>query len=308
MNTINLPSSSFKPDTNGSNNIGAIPSTPKILPDTGYDKPQDPSKQYVTANSKPFINMDESKNNEKEKEKEKRIHFWSTNPNILFQQEYIFEFFPIEDMTYNQKLNAISRTIILLTIIGFVISQSVRTLLIGVITLGAIFLMQFYHTKETEKVESKKNSTSNASVEGFEGPAQAYFTDNNISIPPDVFDTPDSSNPFSNVLVTDYDYNPNKKPAPPAFNQNVNADILKQAKQFVNNANPDQPNIADKLFKDLGEQLEFEQSLRPFNSNPATTIPNDQGAFADFCYGSMISCKEGNKFACARNTSHYSIY
>lgn len=307
MNPINIPSSSFKPDTNSSNNIGAIPSN-LAQPDTGYDKPQDPSKQAVTANSKPFINMDESKDNEKEKEK--RIPFWSTNPNIIFQQEYIFEFFPIEDMTYNQKLNAISRTIILLTILGFIISQSIRTLLIGAITLGAIFLMQFYHTKETEKVESKKNGANknNSTIEGFDGPGKAYFTDNNIPIPTDVFDTPDSSNPFSNVLVTDYDYNPNKKPAPPAFNQNVNADILSQAKQFVNNANPDQPNIADKLFKDLGEQLEFEQSLRPFNSNPATTIPNDQGAFADFCYGSMISCKEGNKFACARNTSHYSIY
>jgi hypothetical protein len=105
--------------------------------------------------------------------------------------------------------------------------------------------------------------------------------------------------------MTDYEYNPNKKPAPPAFNKNVNDTILKQAKQLVSEANPDQPDIADKLFKDLGEQLVFEQSLRPFNSNPSTTIPNDQAAFADFCYGSMISCKEGNKFACARNLSRH---
>jgi type III restriction enzyme len=45
--------------------------------------------------------------------------------------------------------------------------------------------------------------------------------------------------------------------------------------------------------------------MRPFYSNPGTTIPNDQGAFADFCYGSMISCKEGNAFACARNLSRH---
>jgi hypothetical protein len=49
----------------------------------------------------------------------------------------------------------------------------------------------------------------------------------------------------------------------------------------------------------------FEQSLMPFNSNPNTTIPNDQQAFAEFCYGSMISCKEGNQFACARNLSRH---
>jgi hypothetical protein len=99
--------------------------------------------------------------------------------------------------------------------------------------------------------------------------------------------------------------NPEKKPAMPAFNSNVNAQILTEAKQLVAEANPGQPDISDKLFKGLGEQLAFEQSLRNFNSNPSTTIPNDQGAFADFCYGSMVSCKEGNEFACARNLSRY---
>ena len=85
----------------------------------------------------------------------------------------------------------------------------------------------------------------------------------------------------------------------------MNDNILIQAKELVKNANPDQPDIADKLFKDLGEQLMFEQSLRPFHSTPNTTIPNDQGAFAEFCYGSMVSCKEGNSFACARNLPRY---
>ena len=38
------------------------------------------------------------------------IVFWSENPNILFQKDMLFEFFPIESMGYNQKLNAISRS------------------------------------------------------------------------------------------------------------------------------------------------------------------------------------------------------
>ena len=100
----------------------------------------------------------------------------------------------------------------------------------------------------------------------------------------------------------------NKKPAAPSFNTNVNNDILIQSKQLVSEANPDQPDISDKLFKDLGDQFVFEQSLMPFNSTPNTTIPNDQQAFAEFCYGSMISCKEGNQFACARNLARYNNY
>jgi len=235
-------------------------------------------------------------------EKKKRIiPFWTENPNILFEQKFIFEFFPIDTMSYNQKLNAVTRTVILLTILGFLVSKNIRILIIGLITIGAVFIMHYYHTIETDKVNSKK--------EGFgSGVAYDYLASKNIPIRNDLFQEPDSSNPFSNVLITDYDYNPNKKPAPPSFNKNVNAKILQEAKQLVVDQNPDQPDIADKLFKDLGEQLVFEQSLRQFNSTAGTTIPNDQGAFAEFCYGSMISCKEGNNFACARNMSHYTNY
>ena len=229
--------------------------------------------------------------------------FWFDNPNILFDKNYFFEFFPIEPMSYNQKLNAITRIIIILSIIGFVLSRSIRILIISGITIFAIFLFHYYHEKEKKKNENKKIVLDK--IENFDNPAMAYLKESGNAIPTDVFDVPNPSNPFSNVLITDYDYNPNKKPAPPAFNDNVNKDILTQAKQLVSDANPDQPDIADKLFKDLGEQYVFEQSLRPFHSNPSTTIPNDQQGFAEFCYGSMVSCKEGNMFACARNLARH---
>jgi len=231
------------------------------------------------------------------------IPFWINDPNVLFQQQYIFEFFPTESMTYEQKLNTITRTIIFLTIVCFLLTKSIRILIISALTIGIVYIVYYYHELEKSKIVSKKKISS--LKEGFSGPASDFLQDNNIPIPTGVFQDPDSSNPFSNVLITDYDYNPNKKPAPPSFNNNINNQILAQAKQTVIESNPDQPDIADKLFRDLGEQLVFEQSMRPFYSNPGTTIPNDQGAFAEFCYGSMISCKEGNAFACARNLSRH---
>jgi len=235
-----------------------------------------------------------------------KVPFWSNNPNVLFQPAYIFEFFPMEPMTYEQKLNAVTRTVIILTLLGFFITKNFRLLAISAITVIAIFMMYYYHDKERTKIESKKMMED--IKEGFENPAMDYLKENNLPVDPNIFMTSNSKNPFSNVLMTDYDFNPNKKPAPPAFNENTRNDILKNTKKMVNESNPDQPDISNKLFKDLGDELDFEQSLRQFNSNPATTIPNDQGAFAEFCYGSMISCKEGNMFACARNLSHYNNY
>jgi hypothetical protein len=235
-----------------------------------------------------------------------RVPFWTENPNVLFQSHYILEFFPVESMSYEQKLNAVSRLVILLTIIGFILTRSVRLLIISAITLFSIHLLHYYQQNEKDKKEFKKNDLEkNGIAEPFENPALDLLKKEGVPISDDVFMKPNSTNPFSNVLMNDYDYNPQKKPAPPIAKSAVSASILDEAKQLVKSLNPDQPDIADKLFKDLGEQYTFEQSLRPFYSTANTTIPNDQDGFAKFCYGSMISCKEGNQFACARNLSRH---
>ena len=52
------------------------------------------------------------------KEDKKNIPFWSEDPNVLLHQKYMFEFFPVESMTYEQKLNAITRTVLVLSVVG----------------------------------------------------------------------------------------------------------------------------------------------------------------------------------------------
>jgi hypothetical protein len=219
------------------------------------------------------------------------ILFWGEDPNILLQS---FELFPVESMTYNQNLNAISRLIILITFIGFVFTRNLKLIFIGTITLAAIYILFKMH----------QNNNNSKKKETFKNVTTELLKKNNKKFE-NVFEKPSTNNPFSNVLISDYEYNPDKKPAPPSFEMNTNNEILENAKRTVSELNPGQPDIADKLFRDLGEQYVFEQSLRPFYSTASTTIPNDQQAFAEFCYGSMISCKEGNPFACARNLSRY---
>ncbi len=232
---------------------------------------------------------------------ENKIPFWGDNPNVILQSNFIFEFFPVEGMTHEQKLNAISRGVIVLCIIGFILTQNVRVLIVSILTLLSIYLYHLNLQRENEK--NKK-----IIEEKFENPADVALQNASVLRDPNIFEPPDSSNPFGNPLVTDYEYNPNKKPAPPAFNESVSEKILDKAKTLVKELNPDQPDISDKLFKDLGEQYVFEQSLRQFTSNPSTTIVNDQTGFADFCYGSMTSCKEGNLFSCARNMPRHTNY
>jgi len=265
---------------------------------------------------KQFDNID-TNNTDPVKPKKLAVPFWTENPNVLFQTEYMFEFFPVEKMTYSQKLNSIIRSVILLGLFIFVFTQNIHVFIILAITIGAVSLVFYNRNKFIDDCDSKNKKSvrfdlavsqptpnANDAKEAFtnqsEELAKHTIRSENVKLMPGLFDTSQPSNPFSNVLLTDYENNPSKKPAPASYNTSTNNEILKQAKEFVKQANPDQPDIADKLFKDLGEELQFEQSMRPFYSNPSTTIPNDQQAFADFCYGSMVSCKEGNMFACSR--------
>ena len=239
------------------------------------------------------------------------VPFWGDNPNILLKTPS--ELFPVENMSYNQSLNAITRLVVLITILLFFVFRKWTLIFISLVTLASIWALHQYHMGHFEKKGNKKvsfkddndDSNGDSSKEGFiskyKNPTKELMGEPN----PDIFQKPSSTNPFSNTLMTDYDYNPHKKPAPPSFNVNTNDDILNQAKQTVIDCNPGQPDIADKLFRDLGEQLVFEQSMRPFYSTASTTIPNDQTSFAEFCHGSMISCKECNQFACARNLSRH---
>ena len=275
----------------------------------------------ITENINNFINEYDSSGvvldkvsdkNDQCSDKKPESEFWFVNPNILLQKDRIFEFFPVESMNYNDKLNALSRSIILLTVISFIVTHNMRILAIGMITLGAIVVLYLYHEREIKKMKkegyedpTKGNDPTKANTKDYGNPASGYLKQNDLPVQENAFIPPSRENPFQNVMLTDYDYNPNKKPAGPSYNKKVNDDILSQAKNIVQELNPDQPDIADKLFKDLGDQYVFEQSMQPFYSTASTTIPNDQGAFADFCYGSMVSCKEGNLFACARNLARH---
>lgn len=232
------------------------------------------------------------KDEEDDDEAKENVPFWTENPNVLFNKDYVFEFFPTDEMSYSQKLNAITRTIILLTLISYIYTQQTRILIIGTITLGAIYFLYVYRKQEKKKLEQ------------FENPALEVLKEADFDSS-GIFDTPTSTNPLSNILLPDIDFNPQKKPAPPTSSENTKSLILESAKKLVEEANPGQPDIARKLFTDLGDQLVFEQSMQQFVSNPATTLPNDQAAFAEFCYGNMISCKEGNAFACARNLERH---
>jgi hypothetical protein len=52
--------------------------------------------------------------------------FWINDPTILLNKDYIFELWPSSDMYYEQKLNSITRLVILISILGYILTMSIK--------------------------------------------------------------------------------------------------------------------------------------------------------------------------------------
>jgi hypothetical protein len=241
------------------------------------------------------------------------VQFWSNNPTILFNKEYIFELWPLKSMCYEQKLNAISRLIILLTILGYILTMSKRILVVGLLTLLVIFILYSMRSKKLTK-----NMLENFQVEGnevtglFDNKPKSYVNPVTLdAVLRTEFKEGTKKNPFSNVLLTEINDDPDRKAAPPAFNVDVDEDITKHVKRSVQMMNPGIKNTNYQLYGDLFQNFELDQSNRVFYSTPNTRICNDQTAYGHYLFGFMPSSKEstadGNMQRYA-NAFRYNLY
>jgi hypothetical protein len=221
------------------------------------------------------------------------ISFWINEPTILFNKEYIFELWPTIDMCYEQKLNAITRLVILITILGYILTMSKRVLLVGVVTIIVIFVL-FKMRKEKITKEMVNEGFKVQSRENNERTESSYVNPVTLeSVLKSEFKEGNKKNPFSNVLLTQIEDDPERKSAPPSFNVDVDEDITKNVKRTVQMMNPGIKNTNKQLFGDLWQEFELDQSNRVFYSTPNTRVqPGDQASFGQYLYGTMYSAKE----------------
>jgi len=237
------------------------------------------------------------------------ISFWINEPTILFNKEYIFELWPTIDMCYEQKLNAITRLVILITILGYILTMSKRILLVGVVTLVVIFVL---FKMRKEKVTKEMVNEGFKVISRDQGDSSFVNPVTLESVLKSEFEEGNKKNPFSNVLLTQIEDDPERKSAPPSFNVDVDEDITKNVKRSVQMMNPGIKNTNKQLFGDLWQQFELDQSNRIFYSTPNTRVqPGDQSSFGQYLYGTMPSAKEstpdGNMQRYA-NAYRYTLY
>ena len=222
------------------------------------------------------------------------IPFWTNDPNILLNKDYIFELWPTSTMCYEEKMNAITRLIIIISILGYILTMSYRILIIGILTLFVIFvLFKTRKPKITKDMLSEGFDVKGEKVYGLDDNSPKTITNPVTldSVLKSNFKEGNKKNPFSNVLLTQISDEPNRKAAPPSFNPEVDEDITTNVKKAVQFMNPDIHNTNKQLYGDLWENFELDQSNRVFFSTANTRVTNDQSAYANYLYGNMPSAK-----------------
>lgn len=183
--------------------------------------------------------------------------FWIHNYTELFKQDQLI-FWPTDDMTMDEKLNAITRFVIVLSLLGCVLTQTTKFIWIG---LATIVLIVIYHNN-IKPQEPFKQERSQHTV-------------------------PTPKNPLMNVMLPEINGNPNRKKAMDSYTPETEKEINDNVKKMLD----------PRIYKGINNEMDLEYSMRNFYTTASSTIPNDQDGFSKFCYGNMISAKEGNEIA-----------
>ena len=211
--------------------------------------------------------------------------FWLYDISVLLNKDRLLEVWPNQYYSLARKYNAITRLILYLTILGYFLTKNINILVSSLITI-IVFVMLYNFQSKKEGMDSMKDKNPTFKKTSFE------------NIMTDKYTFPTKKNPLMNVLLPEIKYNNKRKKAAPSYNEAVLRNINKDA-QF--------PELSDelvdnkKLYRDLGDNLTFEHTMRNFHTMPNTKIPNDQRKFAEFCYGNMGSCKDGDDVECSKN-------
>lgn len=195
--------------------------------------------------------------------------FWIYNPDEILDANKFKEVWPTDDNSYEENLNALTRLLLIVSIIGYLIYRNTNILYFGIMYIFMIVCLYVYYNNKTQEL----------------------FT---TEIPTDTTKYHEStvSNPLGNVMLTDIHNNPERGPARPSYTDEQDVIIKKNTKRMIKSLNPSIQNIDQKLFQDLGDEMEFDNSMRTFYPTPSTQVTNDQDAFLQYCYGDTMNSKK----------------
>ena len=202
--------------------------------------------------------------------------FWLNDLTTLFNRNNLLEIIPYSNLVLNQKLNSIFRLSIYFSIIMFILKRDYRYLMIMLI-VGILTII-------IHKTMSKPNVESNLSQD------LGFSNDSNINDDAPGCILPTQNNPFMN----------------PTFSDIEKGDLRKACNSYDNPLIRDMENdyFNVGLYRDITDVFNNNNSQREYYTMPVNSIINDAVKFAEWCYKTPPTCKEGNGLQCFTESSH----
>ena len=202
--------------------------------------------------------------------------FWFNHYNSLFNKNNFLNIIPYNHMNINSKLNAIFRLSIYFSILMFIFKKDYRYL--SIIIIIGILTVIIYRTIP-KKLENNLQIASNN-------------TDTNLNEEAEGCKIPTRKNPFMNPTFEDYETGNLKK----ACNSYDNPIIRNMEEEYFNSG----------LYREQTDIFGKANSFREFYTMPVNSIVNDSVKFAEWCYKTPPTCREGNAIQCYADLhNHY---
>ena len=207
----------------------------------------------------------------------RKERIWYEDPLGMFRGDRAARILPERNAPLAQQLNAVTRFALYYGIVMFFAGR--RSFAAITVVLVAACTAAMYRA-----------AAADADIEGATGLSSAHASAHagfSSSAPLSTCTLPTPDNPFGNVMLSDYTDNADRAAACDIQDPGV-ADVVEDL--FERN-----------LYRDVGDAMHRAASSRQFYTNPSTTIPNDQTAFAKWCYATGPGCKEGDGDRCDVN-------
>ena len=204
-------------------------------------------------------------------------NFWLNDLSIIFNKNHFLEVIPFTNMKFNDKLNAIFRISIYYFIIMTLIKKNLNNIFIPIV-VGIITVFLYKNYRSVHRL-------SESNLSGMESSNSIISSNNNSGVSGCKIPTKD--NPFMNPTFLDYGVGDLQQSCS-SYNNSVIRDL---EKVYYN----------EGLYGDNFDIYGKEHSARQFHTMPVNSIVNDQGSFAEWCYKSPATCKEGNGIQCNMN-------
>jgi hypothetical protein len=203
--------------------------------------------------------------------------FWFKDPSILIEKESIFEFFPSKRFDIVRKLNSIVRLSIIYSLIMFLCKKGNNYLLLPPVVMVITWII-WTRQSEIHTDDIIEDSMSNK--------LDDLVKINDLQTECRV---PTKNNPFMNPPIHEFSNDKYSQPKScPSYN---NIGVQNRIEELFD----------EDLYRDYKDIFKKNNSQRQFYTVPGNQVPNDQGSFAHWLYGTPQTCKEGNGIACLNN-------